>query len=63
MQVIIEQIVSQIRAFDANLSPATLQKVVSAAVEAVKAEMLQQNRVTDENSMQNYRQRKQPWRG
>ncbi len=63
MQVIIEQIVSQIRAFDANLSAETLQRVVSAAVEAVKAEQRQQNRVADENSLQNYQQRNQPGRG
>ncbi len=62
MQVIIEQIVSQIRAFDANLSSETLQRVVAAAVEAVKTEMRQQDRQAEENSLQNYQQRNQPWR-
>lgn len=63
MQVIIEQIVSQIRAFDSNLSAETLQRVVAAAVEAVKAEQRQQGRVAEENSLRNHQQRNQPWRG
>lgn len=63
MQVIIEQIVSQIRAFDSNLSAETLQRVVAAAVEAVKAETRQQDRVCEENSLSNHQQRNQPWRG
>lgn len=63
MQVIIEQIVSQIRAFDANLSVETLQRVVAAAVEAVKAETRQQDRICEENSLKNHQQRNQPWRG
>lgn len=63
MQVIIEQIVSQIRAFDANISSETLRKVVAAAVEAVKSEMRQQDRVCEENSLQNHQRRNQPWRG
>lgn len=62
MQVIIDQIVSQVRAFDANLSTETLQKVVAAALEAVKAERQQQNRVSEENSLQNHQRRDQPWR-
>lgn len=57
MQVIIEQIVSQIRAFDANLSAETLHRIVSAAVDAVKAEMRQQDRICEENSLQNHQQR------
>lgn len=63
MQVIIEQIVSQIRAFDSNLSAETLQRVVAAAVEAVKAEQRQHARIEEENSLRNHQQRNQPWRG
>lgn len=63
MQVIIEQIVSQIRAFDSSLSAETLQRVVAAAVEAVKAEQRQQTRVSEENSMQNHQRRSQSFRG
>ncbi len=63
MQVIIEQIVSQIRAFDANLSAETLQRVVAAALEAVKTESRQQDRIGEENSLKNHQQRNQPWRG
>lgn len=62
MQVIIEQIVSQIRAFDSNLSQETIRRIVSAAVHAMRAEAQQADRIAEENSLQNYQQRNQPWR-
>jgi hypothetical protein len=61
MQVIINQVVSQIRAFDGNLTPETLQRVVAAVLDAVHAEMQHTDRVAEENSLQNFQQRNRPW--
>ncbi len=63
MQVIIDQVVSQIRAFDGNLTPETMQRVVTAVLEAVQAEARHEDRVAEENSLQNYQQRNRPWAG
>ena len=61
MQVIVNQIVSQIRAFDSDLSPQTLERVVAAALEAVRAEAEHQERVAEEGSLHNFQQRNRPW--
>ena len=57
MQVIIEQIVSQVRAFDADISASTLRRVIGAAMEAMRAEMQQRERLDEECSLQNHQQR------
>jgi len=61
MQVIIDQVISHIRAIDANLAPETMQRLVAAVLEAVHAENLLEDRVTEEKSLQNYQQRNRPW--
>jgi hypothetical protein len=61
MQVIIDQVISHIRAMDANLAPETMQRLVTAVLEAVRAEAQHEARVAEENSLQNYQQRNRPW--
>jgi hypothetical protein len=60
MQVIIDQVISNIRAFDSDLAPETVQRIVAAVLEAVRAEADHENRVAEENSLQKYQQRNQP---
>jgi hypothetical protein len=57
MQVIIDQVVSEIRAFDSELSPATLERVVRAVLEGLGARDLERERLAEETSLQNHQQR------
>lgn len=61
MQVIIDQVISTVRALDADLAPETMQRLVAAVLEALRAEARLQERVNEENSLRNYQQRNRPW--
>jgi hypothetical protein len=63
MQVIIDEVVSRVRAVEGgtSLSPETLRGIVSAGMDAVDArERNRQNR-DEEHSTRNFQQRNQPW--
>ncbi|MCP4925665.1 MAG: hypothetical protein GY916_06960 [Gammaproteobacteria bacterium] len=63
MQVIIEEVVSRIRAMDggAGLSADTLRSIVDAVVSAVEEKQRHHENVDEEHSLRNYQQRNQPW--
>jgi len=63
MQIIIEEVVSRIRAMDggAGMSAETLRSVVTAVVDAVEQQQRQCNNVNEELSLRNYQQRNRPW--
>jgi hypothetical protein len=61
MQVVIDQVVSQITAVDSDLSPETLRRIVRAVLEGLKGDELRRERVAEETSLRNYQQRNQPW--
>jgi len=63
MQVIIEEVVSRIRAMDggAGLSAETLRSIVDAVVSAVEEKQRHRENVDEEHSLRNYQQRNQPW--
>jgi hypothetical protein len=64
MQVIIDEVVSHVRAVEGgtSLSPETIRTIVRAVMDAVEArERLRENR-DEEHSTRNYQQRNQPWR-
>lgn len=63
MQVIIEEVVSRIRAIEGggNISPSTLRTIVSAVMEAVDERDRHRDNVNEEHSLRNYQQRNQPW--
>lgn len=63
MQVIIEEVVSRIRAMDggAGLSAETLRGIVDAVVTAVEEKQRHSENVDEEHSLRNYQQRNQPW--
>ena len=58
MQVIINELVSNVRALDGQsvLSPATLQRVVATVLEAVHQEEEHKQRMLEEKSLKNYQQ-------
>jgi hypothetical protein len=63
MQVIIDEVVSRVRAIEggANLSPDTLRGIVSAVMDAVDARERNRNNKDEEHSTRNFQQRNQPW--
>jgi hypothetical protein len=63
MQVIIDEVVSNVTAIGGaeNMSPQTLQRIVSAVLQAVDDRDRQRGRVDEEQSLHNYQQRNQPW--
>jgi len=64
MQVIIDEVVSNVRALSGEsvLAPETMRRIVEAVLEAVRAERDHADRVAEEGSLRNYQQRNQPWR-
>ena len=60
MQVIINELVSNVRAIDGQsvLSPATLQRIVETVLEAAHQEEDHQQRTSEEKSLKNYQQRR-----
>jgi hypothetical protein len=63
MQVIIEEVVSRIRAMEGGsaMSAETLRSIVSAVVDAVEQQQRHSDKVDEEHSLRNYQQRNQPW--
>ncbi|MEO0443348.1 MAG: hypothetical protein AAFZ92_06355 [Pseudomonadota bacterium] len=63
MQVIIDEVVSRIRALEGgnHLSQETLQGIVSAVISAVETKARQEKNRDEELSLRNYQQRNQPW--
>jgi hypothetical protein len=63
MQVIIDQVVSRIRAADGNaaLSPQTLARIVAAVLRAIEDRERETAREDEELSQRNYQQRNRPW--
>ena len=63
MQIMIEEVVSRIRAVSggAGLSSETLQSIVSAVLESVEEREKHRDNISEEHSLQNYQQRNQPW--
>lgn len=59
MQVIINEMVSKIKLLDGNsmLSPDTLSRIVETVMGAVREDINLQQRVEDENSLENVRER------
>ena len=64
MQVIIEEVVSRIRATSAQaaLSSQTIGLIVSAVMEAIEADRLRGERRSEETSLDNHQQRVRPGR-
>lgn len=58
MQIIIDELVSQIHAMDGDslLSPESMTRIVSTVLEAVRADNQHQQRVGDELTLDNYQQ-------
>lgn len=63
MQVIIDEVVNNITAIGGaeNMSPQTLQRIVSAVLQAVDDRDRQRGHVDEEQSLHNYQRRNQPW--
>ncbi len=63
MQVVIEEVVSRIRAVEggSSLSAQTLQSIVSAVLAAVDDKQRARENQDEEHSLRNYQQRNQPW--
>lgn len=63
MQIIIEEVVSRIRAMDGSsgLSEETLRTIVAAVVDAVGQQQKHRDNVNEELSLRNYQQRNRPW--
>lgn len=63
MQIIIEEVVSRIRAIDggAGLSAETMTSIVEAVVSAVEQKQRHRENLDEEHSLRNYQQRNQPW--
>lgn len=63
MQVIIEEVVSRIRAVDGGggLSADSLRGIVEAVLLAVDEQKRHDEAVDEEHSLRNYQQRNQPW--
>lgn len=63
MQVIIEEVVSQVRAINggAGLSQETVRSLVDAVLSAMDERQRQREDVDEEHSLHNYHQRNQPW--
>ena len=63
MQIMIEEVVSRIRAIEggSSLSAETLRTIVSAVLDAVDQKKTHTDRVDEEHSLRNYQQRNQPW--
>lgn len=64
MQVIIDEVVSRVRAVDggAGLSAETLRTIINAVVSAVEEKQKHRENLDEEHSLRNYQQRNQPWR-
>ncbi len=60
MQVIINELVSKVRAIDGQsvLSPSTLQRIVETVLEAVQQDEDHTQRTSEERSLNNYQQHK-----
>jgi hypothetical protein len=63
MQVIIEEVVSQVRTLNggAGLSQETIRALVDAVLAAVDERQRHRDNVDEEHSLHNYHQRNQPW--
>jgi hypothetical protein len=63
MQVIIDEVVSRVRAVDggSSLSQETVRGIVSAVVEAMEARERHRDNRDEEHSTRNFQQRNQPW--
>jgi len=59
MQVIINEVVSKIKLLDGNsmLSPDTLNRIVETVMDAVREDNNLQQRIADENSLENVHER------
>lgn len=63
MQIIIEEVVSRVRAMQggASLSEDTVRDIVNAVVQAVEEKQRHHASLDEEHSLHNYQQRNQPW--
>lgn len=63
MQVVIDEVVSQVRAVDGDavLAPETLHHIVSAVMRAIEDKERRGANEDEELSQKNYQQRNRPW--
>ena len=61
MQVIIHELVSKVRALDADsiLAPTTLKKIIETVLQAVQEKKQYEERISGEHTLQNYQKHSQ----